>query len=190
MSDYTTTPRLGLFKPTFDADDDQWGNHWNANADILDAAVGTGGGGGASITISDTVPTIFPGALWFDSAGLQLYIGFNDGTSTQWVVAVNQAGGAGMAGVTKTDHSGLIALGGQAQALMAANPLRQGWSFQNRSASDMYFNDLGNTASPTSNSSVYLPPGAYYESEGGGATTQAISLLGSVTGAPFVCKEW
>ena len=29
MSDFVTTPVLGLFKPTYDADDDQWGNHLN-----------------------------------------------------------------------------------------------------------------------------------------------------------------
>jgi hypothetical protein len=128
--------------------------------------------------------------MWFDSASSQLFIAYSDGTSTQWVVAVNQAGGMGMAGVTKTDHSGLIALGGQVQTLMAANPLRMGWSLQNKSTSDMYFDDLGGSASPTANSSVYLPPGAYYESEPGGASMTAITLLGTVTGGPFVAKEW
>ena len=38
-SDYTLTPKLGLYKPTFDADVDQWGMHWNSNADVLDASV-------------------------------------------------------------------------------------------------------------------------------------------------------
>jgi len=36
MSDYVTTPNLGLFKPNYDQDDDQWGFHLNDNADILD----------------------------------------------------------------------------------------------------------------------------------------------------------
>ena len=39
MSEYTTTPNLGLFKPTVDADEEMWGVHLNLNADILDAAV-------------------------------------------------------------------------------------------------------------------------------------------------------
>jgi hypothetical protein len=43
-SDYTTTPNLGLFKPTYDADDEQWGTHLNANADVLDAAFAPTGG--------------------------------------------------------------------------------------------------------------------------------------------------
>ena len=143
-----------------------------------------------SLTISDTPPTLTQGALWFDSASAQLFIGYDDGTSSQWVIAVNQAGGAGMAGVVKTDHSGVIALGNAAQTLMAANALRQGWSFQNHSTSDMYFDDLGNAANPTSNTSVYLPPGAYYESEPGGASTAAVSLYGTVTNASFAAKEW
>jgi len=50
---------------------------------------GPAGADGASITISDTAPTPTAGALWFDSAGTQLYVGYNDGTSTQWVIATN-----------------------------------------------------------------------------------------------------
>jgi hypothetical protein len=90
----------------------------------------------------------------------------------------------------KTDRSGVITLGGTAQTLMAANSARTGWSFQNKSSADMYFNDLGGTANSTSNNSVYLPAGAYYESEIGGASLQAISLICAVTGASFVAKEW
>jgi hypothetical protein len=37
-SDYTQTPNLGLFKPTFNADVSNWGQHWNQNADTLDGA--------------------------------------------------------------------------------------------------------------------------------------------------------
>ena len=43
MSDFTQTPNLSLFKPTYDADAEQWGNHLNANADTLDAVLGTSG---------------------------------------------------------------------------------------------------------------------------------------------------
>ena len=43
MSGYTTTPNLGLKKPTSGADDDQWGTHWNQNADAIDAALGSKG---------------------------------------------------------------------------------------------------------------------------------------------------
>lgn len=104
--------------------------------------------------------------------------------------AIAGAGGGGGTGVTKTDRSGAISLGGVAQTLMAANASRRGWSFQNRSTANLYFNDLGAAADPASNSSTYLPPGSYYESEPGGASVAAISLIGDVTGASFVAKEW
>ena len=49
--DYTTTPNLGLIMPNYDMDDGQWGYHLNQNAQILDAALPTGGflplGGGS-----------------------------------------------------------------------------------------------------------------------------------------------
>ena len=38
--DYTLTPNLGLFRPNYDMDDGTWGTHLNANADVLDAAIG------------------------------------------------------------------------------------------------------------------------------------------------------
>lgn len=43
-SDYTTTPKLGLFKPTFDADVDQWGLHLNSNFSVLDNTLPLSGG--------------------------------------------------------------------------------------------------------------------------------------------------
>ena len=51
---------------------------------------GGGGGGGANITVSDTPPaTPAQNSLWFDSVGCQLYVWYNDGTSTQWVNTTN-----------------------------------------------------------------------------------------------------
>lgn len=44
-TDYNLTPNLGLYKPIYDHDVEQWGNHLNSNADMLDAALGTGAGG-------------------------------------------------------------------------------------------------------------------------------------------------
>lgn len=41
MSEYTLTPNYALYKPTPGADDDIWGDHLNANADILDALIKT-----------------------------------------------------------------------------------------------------------------------------------------------------
>jgi plastocyanin len=45
-----------------------------------------GGGGGASVTISDVAPSSpSAGDMWFDSEDLILYVYYNDGSSSQWV---------------------------------------------------------------------------------------------------------
>ena len=51
---------------------------------------GSGGGGGSSsVTVSDTAPsTPSDGDMWFNSLNTQLYIRYNDGSSTQWVQAI------------------------------------------------------------------------------------------------------
>lgn len=52
---------------------------------------GVAGLGGASITMSDTPPgSPTNGALWYDTTAAQLYVWYNDGTSSQWVVTNNQ----------------------------------------------------------------------------------------------------
>jgi hypothetical protein len=73
---------------------------------------------------------------------------------------------------------------------MAANAARRGWSLQNKSTANMWFNDLGNISDPAANNSTYLPPGAYYESESGGASIASVSIIGDATAAQFVAKEW
>jgi hypothetical protein len=46
------------------------------------------GGGGASVTISDTAPSSpNVGDLWWSSTLLTMFVYYNDGTSSQWVVA-------------------------------------------------------------------------------------------------------
>jgi hypothetical protein len=48
---------------------------------------------GAVANIGDAPPaTPLNGNLWWDSVGAQLYISYNDGTSTQWVIANNTQG--------------------------------------------------------------------------------------------------
>jgi hypothetical protein len=41
MSGSTTTPNLGLKKPVYDSDEEQWGYDLNSNSDILDAVLAT-----------------------------------------------------------------------------------------------------------------------------------------------------
>lgn len=60
---------------------------WNATATTLEANVGEGGG---SITVSPTAPTDpapASGDLWWNSTEGELYVYYNDGTSSQWVAA-------------------------------------------------------------------------------------------------------
>ena len=60
---------------------------WNATAAILEANVGEGGG---SITVSPTAPTDpvpASGDLWWNSTEGELYVYYNDGSSSQWVAA-------------------------------------------------------------------------------------------------------
>ena len=48
----------------------------------------------ATLTISDTPPANpAPGQLWWDSVGGQLYVFYNDGNSSQWVIANSITGG-------------------------------------------------------------------------------------------------
>jgi hypothetical protein len=44
VTDYTTTPNLGLLKPIFNKDTGNWGAHWNQNADTLDNVLPLSGG--------------------------------------------------------------------------------------------------------------------------------------------------
>jgi hypothetical protein len=171
-----------------------WGHGEVLVASALNAAIAQsiGSGGGASVTISDTAPTApHPGNLWWNSTTAQLAIYYDDGNSRQWVVTNNQPPGSGSVyGITKNDRSGTITLGNSAQQLMAGNTARRGWSLQNKSSTNMWFNDLGGTAAATANNATYMPPGAYYESEEYGASITSVSIIGDTTGAQFVAKEW
>ena len=93
------------------------------------------------------------------------------------------------ASATKTNASGTITTGGTAQQLLAANSSRHGWSIQNLSSYNLWFNEMGSTA-VQSQPSMMLAPGDYYESPNGGATTTAISIIGSTTGQAFAAREW
>jgi hypothetical protein len=95
-SDWTLTPNYGLYKPTFNADNDAWGGHWNQNADVIDAQMKANATATAAPAVIAGTPPVAAaaGALWFDNVGGQLYVRYDDGTSVQWVPAANMAGGA------------------------------------------------------------------------------------------------
>ena len=68
------------------------GTNWINDTDVTTS----GGGGGATVTVSDSAPTS-PGSgdLWFKSDEGQLKVWYQDGTSNQWVDTSNNAGGGG-----------------------------------------------------------------------------------------------
>jgi hypothetical protein len=72
---------------------------------------------GGNVNVGDTPPaTPDVGTMWFDSAGGQLYVWYNDGNTTQWVIATNAA---------KTDLSALVPLAGGTMTgplILAADP--------------------------------------------------------------------
>jgi hypothetical protein len=77
------------------------GNVLTTHGTSADPAWAPAAGGGASISISDTPPgSPTAGALWWDSVGGQLYLFYNDGSSSQWVPSSNQPGPTGATGAT------------------------------------------------------------------------------------------
>jgi hypothetical protein len=103
MLDSTNTPQDLIGVPFFStATAYASGNPVNYNGSLYIAKVPVSAGAwnaaqwllvGSAAIISDTVPTSpTPGELWWDSVGGQLYIYFNDGTSSQWVIANNMMG--------------------------------------------------------------------------------------------------
>jgi len=64
-------------------------------------ADGSSGSGGTSVTISDTPPpSPTAGSLWWESDTGNLYIFYDDGTSTQWVLAVPQVSASAIGAAT------------------------------------------------------------------------------------------
>ena len=63
---------------------------WNASATAIETAIDEAGGGGGSITVSDTPPTDPApenGNLWWDSVNGKLFVYYVDVDSSQWVDA-------------------------------------------------------------------------------------------------------
>ena len=66
------------------------------------------GGGGSSVTVSDTAPTSpSAGDQWFDSSSLTMFVYYADGSSNQWVPATpaGQTGATGATGPAGADAS-------------------------------------------------------------------------------------
>jgi len=89
-SDYTLTPNYHLYKPNYDADVDNWGYHLNNNADTLDAALATSGGGAVFLPLSGAVP--MRGALTLVDGGTAISQTAADGRYLQLTAGGTVAG--------------------------------------------------------------------------------------------------
>ena len=78
---------------------------YNATAGLWNSAAS--GGGGSSVTVSDTAPASpSDGDMWYNSLSLKMFVYYNDGSSSQWVPASpQQAGADGATGPAGADGS-------------------------------------------------------------------------------------
>jgi len=107
-SNFTLTPNVSLYKPTFNSDVDAWGGHWNANADTLDSLLKSSGPGGTFLPLAGgtvTGPTVFNAPLSGSAFGMaigQVPVFSNRGgrpsyeLNGQWII--NQAAPTGTQG--------------------------------------------------------------------------------------------
>ena len=87
-----TTTNYGWVKPTVGSSVDLWGGYINADLDSIDGVVHAIDTRPVGVTVSDTPPANpLVGQEWFDSVSGQLYVWYDDGNSSQWVIAVNAA---------------------------------------------------------------------------------------------------
>lgn len=78
------------------------------------------------VTVSATAPSpVQNGALWYDLVGGQLYVWMNDGSSSQWVVAVNQSLGGVYLPMTGGVLTGPLTLSADAVSALQPVTLRQ-----------------------------------------------------------------
>ena len=87
-----TTTNYGWVKPTVGSSVDLWGGYINADLDSIDGVVHAIDTRPFGVTVSDTPPANpLVGQEWFDGVSGQLYVWYDDGNSSQWVIAVNAA---------------------------------------------------------------------------------------------------
>lgn len=95
---------------------------------------------------------------------------------------------ASVGAVTYVDRSGTITLGGTAQVAAALNAARRGFSIQNSSAGDVWFNTLATAV--LNQPSYKIAAGGTYEFPAHGVPTGAVSIIGATTAQAFSAREW
>ena len=113
---------------------------------------------GATVTASDTPPSSpIDGDLWFDSATTQMFVYYNDGSSSQWVTVTSGSPSTDASSVTYTPA------GTGAVSTTVETKLRESVSVKDFGAvGDGVANDRGAIAAAlAAHSKVYLPAGTY-----------------------------
>lgn len=87
---------------------------------------------------------------------------------------------------TPTNHSGTIAVNGQSQIMIPADPGRSGFYFQNRSPGTLQINEIG---SATDAAAFSVPPGGTFPPCGYPTPTGDITVAGPF-GAAFAARSW
>lgn len=144
-------------------------------------AIGTGSGGGASVTISDTAPgSPSAGDLWWSANTSELFIYYNDTDTSQWVQATTP-GATGPAGADGADGSSVT-------------------SYANTTAFPSSGNSVGDFAFATNTKAVYIWDGAEWDRISAGAdespvivteppTTHTLSPSGNTSSITMTAQD-
>jgi Chaperone of endosialidase len=135
---------------------------------------------GPGLAVADVAPTLTQGALWFNSVDTQLYVGYVDPNSSQWVVANNLSAGitapmtVPYGGTGATTLTGVL-IGNGASAFTAQAPLgvANGGTGATTGAIGPYLPLVGGTLTGPGNLSV----------DGYLTVSGASNLVGVVTGS-------
>lgn len=89
---------------------------------------------------------------------------------------------------TAVYRGGTITTANTSQQLMAANPVRRGWTIQNQSTGDLYVK-VGQAAT-TNNVSLRIAPGALYETPSQHTSAGVINVIGATAGQAYYATEF
>jgi hypothetical protein len=106
-TDYTVTPKLGLFKPNYNLDVDDWGTHLNDNADTLDNLLGDLLAGGPYLPLAGGTLT-GPLRTIAGTGGTNLGLAVGAANNGIW----GQGGGTGLAFQTNGTANLILATSG------------------------------------------------------------------------------
>lgn len=105
------------------------------------------------------------------------------------VVVFDEAGNPIVGGASVlplgTDRSGVIAVGGSAQSLAAANPARKSLKGQNISSGDLWINEAGGVAQADAAGSYRVGANGTFSI----STSRAVSVVGAVAGQKWTATE-